>query len=149
MKMKTLTVELSAGIAVALLSVGVNNGFATTATYIPNATEGYSAASPFQHVAWEEAKREKLRHAYVLLEHTNGDYHGHKMEAMHSLKKAAAILGFELNGHQHEGEAQWDSDHRVREAKHILEDLADETHGDEQAHLHHAIKELDKAMEIH
>lgn len=121
------------------------------AASVPAAPAGASYSSqPFllQNVTWEEYKIEQLRHAYHLLDHTDRDYDGHRKEAMHSIRKAAEILGVELKGGLHAGESQWDSDHKMREAKRILEGLIDETHGAEQAHIHRAIKELDKGLAI-
>jgi len=148
MKLHSLSVQISAGAALALLSFGISSGHAASATPIQNAGESFAQSSPFQQVRWEEGKIEKLRHAYYLLEHADGDYSGHRLEAMHSIKKAAEILGVELLGKARTEESQWKSDRRLHEAKHLLEDLADETSGKEQAHVHRAIKEIDKALAI-
>lgn len=151
MKMNTLAVYLSAGVALASLSFGASNcGAIAATTTVQINGDFFAQSSPFQNIRWEEEKREKLRHAYWLLEHANADYGGHKTEAMKSIKKAAGILDFDLAWHgEHAHEDQWNSDRRVREAKHILEDLQDETHGGEQEHIHHAVHELDKALARH
>jgi hypothetical protein len=102
----------------------------------------------FENVVWEEVRAEKLRHAYYLLEHADAEYRGHKVEAMHSVKKAAEVAGVELKWHGGHGEeSQWNSDRRLREARDILTSLATGGHGPEQEHLHRAIKALDKALE--
>ena len=99
-------------------------------------------------MTWEQARIEKLRRAYYLLEHADGDYNGHRVAAMRSIKKAAEVLGVELNWKGHGEENQWKSDRRLREARNVLGELSDETKGKEQPHVHRAIKELDKALAI-
>jgi len=148
MKIRSLSVQISAGVGLALLACDISNGHAASATLIQNAGDTFAQASPFQNVAWEEAKVEKLRHAYHLLEQADGDYSGHRVAAMRSIKKAAEILGVEIKGNGHAEESQWKSDRKVQEAKNLLADLADETTGKEQAHVHLAMKELDKALAI-
>jgi hypothetical protein len=146
MKLHSFSAQLSAGVALAFLSCGISNSHAVSATPIQNANAGFSQFSPFMQVSWEQHKIDELSHAYHLLEHSNADYHGHKVEAMHAIKKAAEVLGVELHGGEHHEEDQWDSDRRLREAKRLLEDLASENGGKEQPHIHRALKELDKAL---
>ena len=149
MKTESLAVRLSTGVVLALLSCTVNNGRAASTTLIPNASDGYAQAAPFLNIKWEEAKIEKLRHAYYLMDHAKQDYHGHRVEAIRHLKKAGEALGVEIKGGgPHPEEHQWDSDRNLTEAKHILEGLVDETHGTEQEHLHNAVKELEKALAV-
>jgi len=108
-------------------------------------------ASPAR-IEWGDEKRRKLRHAYWILEHAKGDYHGHRGAAMEHIRKAADILGMELHGDGYaEGphsESQAASDDRLLMAKHILEDVAGESGGREHEHLHIAIRELDHALEV-
>jgi hypothetical protein len=115
------------------------------ATPIQNADESFAQASSFEQTAWDQDRIDKLAHAYHLLEGADADYNGHRVEAMHAIKKAAEALGVELHGHEHAEESQWKSDRRMDEAKRILEDLAVENGGHEQPHIHRAIKELEKA----
>jgi hypothetical protein len=146
MKTKSSTVQLSTGIAVAVLACGIANLHAASAPVAQPLNEATVQAPQFETVAWETVRIEKLQHAYYLLEHANSEYNGHKVEAMHSIKKAAETLGVELHGHSHwDGEEQWNSDRRLNEARNILENLA-EKDGPEQPHIHRAIKELDKAL---
>jgi uncharacterized protein YaiE (UPF0345 family) len=146
MNIKSIGISLSAGTALGILAGGINSGRAASVTVVPNADYNISTASAFQSVRWEEAKIEKLRHAYRLLELAKSDYNGHRVEAMHSIKKAAEVLGVELKGwKEHAEESQWESDRRVSEARRILESLQDETRGREQEHVHKAVKELEKA----
>jgi hypothetical protein len=148
MKTRSLLIQIPAGLVLAFLACGLNNSRAASASLIPNAGDTFVQASPFQNVAWEDAKVEKLRHAYHLLEQADADYNGHRIAAMHSIKKAAEILGVEIKGKGHAEESQWTSDHKMQEAKHLLADLADETGGKEQTHVHSALKELNKALAI-
>ncbi len=148
MKMRSIAVCLSAGVALAFLSFGPGNAHAAAATQLQTAGNGFVQPPQFQQVNWEEAKIEKLQRAHYLLEHADGDYGGHRVAAMKSIKKAAAILGVELSWKGHGEESQWKSDRRLREAKTLLEGLADETKGKEQPHVHRAIKELDKALAL-
>jgi hypothetical protein len=146
MKTRSISVQISAGVALALLSFGISNARAAAATPLQNAGDQFARLSPFQQITWEQNKIEKLQHAYHLLEHADGDYGGHREAAMRSIKKASEILGVELKGGEHAEESQWKSDRRLREAKHLLEDLAVEAKAKEQPHIHRAIKELDKAL---
>jgi len=148
MKTRSLSVQISAGVVLALLSFGISNGHAASATSLQNSGNQFAQSSPFQNVSWEEAKLEKLRHAYHLLEHADGDYGGHREAAMKSIKKAAEILGADLKGHEHAEESRWKSDRRLREARNLLADLVIEAGGKEQPHVHRAIKELDKALAV-
>jgi hypothetical protein len=148
MKMYTLSVQISAGVVLALLSCGISNGHAASATPVQNKDNHFAQSSQFQPVTWEQYKIEKLQHAYRLLEHADGDYSGHRDLAMRSIRKAAEVLGVELRGEEHAEESQWRSDRRLHEAKHLLEDLVGEGQGKEQPHIHHAIKELNKALAL-
>ena len=146
MKIKTLSNQIVAGAALALVTFGVNTLRAVSVPSLQNADGIYIQESDFQAVSWEAAKLDKLRHAYQLLEHADGDYAGHREEAMKSIKKAAELLGADLKWRPRGEEAQWKTDRRLREAKHLLQDLVIEAHGKEQPHIHHAIKEIDKAL---
>ena len=147
MKTNSLTAQISTGIALALLSFGTGLGRAATATPLQTTGDQFTQASPFQNVAWEENKFEKLRHAYHLLEHADGDYSGHREAAMKSIRRAAETVGADLHkGEGHAEESQWNSDRRLHEARHLLEDLVAEGNGKEQPNIHRAIKELDKAL---
>jgi hypothetical protein len=101
-----------------------------------------------QRIAWEEAKKHKLRHAYWLLEQGDRDYHGHRLVAMKEIKKAGEIIGLDLHGEGYSGEHQKWSDDRLREARHLLQDVVEKSGGREHEHIRLAIKELDKALEV-
>jgi hypothetical protein len=148
MKKHSIAVYLSAGAVLAILTGGTGSLQAASATSVQNSGDAFAQATPFQTVAWAEAKAEKLRHAYYLLEHANGDYAGHRVVAMRSIKKAAEILGVEIKGGGHAEEAQWASDKQVGEARRLLKELVDTTGGKEQAHVTRAVKELDKALTV-
>jgi hypothetical protein len=99
-------------------------------------------------VAWDDAKRHKLRRAYWLLEQADHDYKGHRGKAMEQIRKAGKIMGIDLHGEGYGGEHQAWSDERLREAKHALEDIVDTRHEREHEHIWKAIKEIDKALEV-
>ena len=143
-------VRVSTGVAAAVLTAGVNNLFAISAPPVATPAALAPADQPFafENVRWETVRIEKLRHAYYLLDHADGDYHGHRIEAMHAIKKAAEVLGVDIKGGGHAEEAQWESDRKLREARRILMELADQTGSHEQPHIHRAIKELDRALVI-
>lgn len=143
MKIYSITAQLSAGVVLAYLSCG--SAFATPSL---NAGTSFVQEAPIQVAAWEQYKIDKLEHAYHLLEHADGDYHGHRLEAMHEIKRAAGDLGIEIRSHEHEEESQWKSDRRLREAKTLLEDIVVETGGVEHPHIRKAIKEIDRALAI-
>src|SRR5580658_1928846 len=95
---------------------------------------------------WDEGKRHKLRRAYWLLEFTKDDYGGHKGKAIEEMKKAGHDMGIDLHSESFPAEGQRVSDERLREAKHLLEDIVDPGHHREHEHLWHAIQELDRAL---
>jgi hypothetical protein len=148
MKNYSLIVGISAGVALGSLSFGLNSAQAAAAAPLQVAAGTSDQASFFQNVAWEHDRVEKLRHAYYLLEHADGDYHGHRAEAMHAIKRAGEVLGVEIKGGGHAEESQWASDRKLHEAKRLLEEVADEFGAREQAHVHTAIKELDRALAV-
>jgi hypothetical protein len=99
-----------------------------------------------QRVDWDEAKRHKLRRAYWLLEFTKDDYGGHKGKAIEEMKKAGHDMGIDLHSESFPAEGQRVSDERLREAKHLLEDIVDPGHHHEHEHIWRAIQELDRAL---
>jgi hypothetical protein len=99
---------------------------------------------------WDDSKREKLRHAYWILEGADRDYHGHKVAAMEQIKKAGEIIGMDLHhGKGYGGKHQPWSDARLREARGLLQDVVSDSGGKEHEHIHKAIHELDHALEVH
>ncbi len=100
----------------------------------------------FQRVDWDDAKRHKLRRAYWLLEFTKDDYGGHKEKAKQEIKKAGHDMGIDLHGESFRPEGQRASDERLREAKHLLEDIVDPGHHREHEHIWRAIQEIDRAL---
>jgi hypothetical protein len=148
MKSRTISVQIAAGVALALLSFCVSSTHAISATPLQNAGDQFAQPSPFQQVTWEQEKIEKLQHAYFLLDHADTDYAGHRDAAKESIKKAAEVLGVDLKGRDHPEESQWKSDRHIREARRLLKELVVEGKGIEQPHIHRAIKELDKALAI-
>jgi hypothetical protein len=101
----------------------------------------------FQRVDWEEAKRHKLRTAYWLIEHADREYDGHRKVALKEVKKAGDIIGMDLHGEGYRGDAKWDSDKQLREARKLLKEVRLESGGgEEHKHLRTAIKEIDLAL---
>lgn len=148
MKINSYTGQLSTAIAVTALAFGMANTRAASAPVAQPLNDSVVQAPQFEMVAWEQGRIERLQHAYWLLENAKADYNGHKGEAMHSIKKAAEVLGVDLHGHgHHEAEEQWNSDRRLNEARNILQSLILEG-GPEQPHIHRAINELDKALAV-
>ena len=67
---------------------------------------------------------------------------------MKEIKKAGEIIGLDLHGEGYSGEHQKWSDDRLREARHLLQDVVEKSGGREHEHIRLAIKELDKALEV-
>jgi hypothetical protein len=143
-------VFVSTGAALSLFVCAANSSHATTATPLQNAGDGFSQSPGFQEIKWEEAKAAKLRHAYVILARGDHDYKGHRVKAMEHIEAAAAILGVDLHGGEYADhhERQGLSDVQLREAKHSLEDIVDETHGKEHDHIRKAMNEIDTSLAL-
>ncbi|HEX3717432.1 MAG TPA: hypothetical protein VH595_05640 [Verrucomicrobiae bacterium] len=135
----------------AILPYGISTARAVSASPIP--LDGDSAVQAPQlrvEFHWDEGRKEKLRHAFWILEGADRDYHGHKAAAMEEIRKAGEIIGMDLHhGHGYGGERQPWSDARLREARGLLEDVASDSGGKEHEHIHKAIHELDHALEKH
>lgn len=65
---------------------------------------------------------------------------------MEEVKKAGHDIGLDLHGENFPAESQRVSDERLREAKHLLEDIVDPGHTHEHAHIWRAIQEIDRAL---
>jgi hypothetical protein len=148
MKTSSVSVQIAAGVALALLSFGLSSGHAASATPLQIAVDQSAQSSPFQQISWEQVKIEKLQHAYHLLKHADGDYGGHRDAAMKSIQEAAEVLGVQLEGKEHAEESQWKSDRRLREARRLLKELVAKEKTEEHPHIRHAIKELNEALAI-
>jgi hypothetical protein len=109
-------------------------------------TDAVVQPSQFQRVAWEEEKKEKLRHAFWLLENADHDYAGHRIKAIEQIRKAGEIIGMELHGKGYGGAEPPKSDERLHRARVLLQEVAEESGGKEHEHLHKAIHELDDAL---
>jgi hypothetical protein len=131
----------------ALLPLGIATSHAVSAPASLQAGDAALQQAQARPVAWEEAKRHKLRHAYWLLEQADKDYRGHRAKAMKEIRKAGELIGMDLHGDGYGGEKQKWSDERLREAKGLLEDIVDRTGEREHVHIRAAIHELDRALE--
>jgi len=132
----------------ALLPLGLASSRAALAPSSLNADGAALQQAHPRPLSWEEAKRHKLRRAYWLLEQGDRDYKGHRAKAIEEIKKAGEIAGMDLHGEGYGGEHQKWSDERLREAKHLLEDIVDKSHEHEHEHIWKAIKEIDRALEV-
>ena len=132
----------------ALLPLAIASSRAASAPSTLDAGGAVLQPAQLQRVDWDDLKREKLRHAYWLLEQSNRDYKGHRGKAMEEIRKAAKMMHLDLHGEGYTGEHRPWSDERLREARHSLEVIIDKSHEREHAHIWMAIKEIDKALEV-
>jgi hypothetical protein len=142
MKIQAISKLASIAAAIAVLPFGVS-AFAAS-------VDGDAILQPVQlHVdfKWDDSNKRKLRKAYWILEQSDRDYHGHKAKAVEEIKKAGDIIGMDLHGEGYGGEKQRWSDDRLREARSLLKEIAQDSGGHEHEHLREAIHELDRALE--
>jgi hypothetical protein len=140
-------VSLAAGLA--FLPFGLAATPAPSSTPNSDLNVAPFQSAPLQRVAWEESKRKKLRRAYWILEQADHEYAGHRGKAMEEIRKAGKIIGMDLKGDGYGGAKPHWSDELLREARHNLEDIVDDTGGPEHKHIRTAIKEIDHALEVH
>jgi hypothetical protein len=111
-----------------------------------------AVALAFGATAYAETAREELVHAHHLLKEANRDYMGHRVKAMAETEAALRDMGVSFRDyHLPEGEPQWESDKKVREARRILIEARDKLEAGDREHaaarIEHAIKEIDRALE--
>ena len=141
------SVSLAAGMAILPLSLAANQAPAPTA---PSDLSIAPDQSPsFDRVGWDEAKRKKLRHAYWILEQADHDYAGHRGKAMEEIRRAGRIMGLDLKGDGYGGQRPHWSDALLREARKNLQNIVEESGGEEHKHIRLAIKEIAHALEVH
>jgi len=91
-----------------------------------------------------------MHRAYHILATGDHDYNGHRVAAMREVHKAADLLGLDLHGDYDGRERQFLSDDRLREARHLLEQVlgAAEVKSQDRIarHLHEAIHQIDRAL---
>jgi hypothetical protein len=147
MKIKYLSHYAPKAALAALLPFSVLSSRAATQPSSLDANTAVLRQAQFQRVDWEESKRHKLRTAYWLIEHADRDYEGHRKVALKEVKKAGDVIGMDLHGDGYSGEAKWESDKQLREARRLLKEVRLETGGgEEHKHLRTAIKEIDLAL---
>ena len=147
MKNHYLSGYVSIAALAAVLPITKMSSRAATAPSSLDATSALLQQAQPQRVGWEEAKRHKLRTAYWLIEHADRDYDGHRKVALKEVKKAGDIIGMDLHGEGYGGEAKWESDKQLREARRLLKEVRLETGGGaEHKHLRNAIHEIDVAL---
>jgi hypothetical protein len=147
MKLQIISKFASIAAVVAVLPLGAS-AFAASAALAP--IDGDAVLQPVQlHVdfKWDDSNKRKLRKAYWILEQSDRNYHGHKAKAIEEIKKAGDIIGMDLHGEGYGGAKQEWSDARLREARDLLKEIAQDSGGREHEHLREAIHELDHALE--
>jgi len=131
----------------AILPLGISNARAVSAPATPVASDAV-VQQELQRVEWKEEKREKLRHAYWLLEHADGDYAGHRVLAMEHIKKAGEVIGMELHGKDYAHTDQVKSDERLRRARTLLHEVAEDSGPKEVEHIRKAVVEIDRSLDV-
>jgi hypothetical protein len=149
MKLCSITKFVSLAGGLALLPLGLAATPAPSSALASELAIAPYQSPSFDRVAWEEAKRKKLRHAYWILEQADHDYAGHRGKAMEEIRKAGKIIGMDLKGDGYGGEKPHWSDALMREARRNLQDIVEDTGGEEHKHIRVAIKEIDHALEVH
>jgi hypothetical protein len=141
---------ISVAAVAAVLPFATSKARAVSAVPLPIDADSSLQQAPLRvEFHWDEGKKEKLRHAFWILEGADRDYHGHKAAAMEQIKKAGEIIGMDLHqGRGYGGEKQPWSDGRLREARGLLQDVVSDTGGKEHEHIRKAIHELDHALEV-
>jgi hypothetical protein len=141
------TVSFAAGLAILPLNLAAIQASSPTAPLDLNVSPYQSPA--LDRVGWDEAKRKKLRHAYWILEQADHDYAGHRVKAMDEIRRAGKIMDLDLKGDGYGGARPHWSEALLREARRNLQDIVEESGGEEHKHIRLAIKEIDRALEVH
>jgi hypothetical protein len=148
--MKTKLLSL----AVLVSTLGGVSLMAATPQQRANTTVSATTPNQFETVAFSDTKEADMMHrAYRILATGDHDYHGHRIEAMHRIKKAANLLGLDLSGDDKDREKQFLSDDKLREARGLLQNILGASEVKDQKrvtrHLEAAISEIDTALRVH
>jgi hypothetical protein len=148
--MKSKIISLSAIVSV----LGGASLLAATPSQTANVQAPASTFAQFQTVEFRNSAEADMMHrAYRILASGDHDYHGHRMEAMNQIHKAADLLGLDLTGDDKDHERQFLSDDRLREARGLLKNVLGnaEVKGQERIshHIDLAIREIDLALRNH
>lgn len=113
-----------------------------------------SAFAQIQTIEFRNSAEEgMLHHAYRILASGDHDYHGHRIEALNQIHKAADLLGVDLRGDDKDRERQVLSDDRLREARDLLKNVRNAAGVKDQDRISHhidlAIREIDLALRSH
>ena len=147
MKFRSVANFVSVAASAAILPLGISSAHAVSPATVPVAGEAVVQSSQFQRVELNEDRKAKLRRAFWLLEHADGDYAGHRVKAMEHIRHAGEILGIDLRGKGYgEGIKQAESDERLHEARELLKDVVRESGLKEQETLQKAIREINDAL---
>jgi hypothetical protein len=147
--MKTTIISLSAIVSV----LGSTSLFAVTPSQTANVQASASFAQ-FQTIGFNDSEEAGMMHrAYRILASGDHDYHGHRVEALNQIHKAADLLGVDLKGDDKDHEKQFLSDDRLREARDLLHHVLDAAEVKSQDRISHhielAIREIDLALRTH
>jgi hypothetical protein len=148
--MKINVISLSAIVSV----LGSASLMAATPSQTANVQAPASAFAQFQTIEFRNsAEAGMLHHAYRILASGDHDYHGHRMEALNQIHKAADLLGEDLKGDDKDREKQFLSDDRLREARDLLKNVRNAAEVKDQDRISHhidlAIREIDLALRSH
>lgn len=93
-----------------------------------------------------------LQRAYEILATGDHDYKGHRVKAMHAVKAAADLLGYDLGGDDRYKEKQALSDDKLREARDLLKNVLGAAEVKDQKriskHIEGAIRDINTALKI-
>jgi hypothetical protein len=148
--MKTNIISLSAIVTV----LGGTSLLAVAPPQTANVQAPASISAQFQTIDFSDsAEAGMMHHAYRILASGDHDYHGHRVEAMHQIHKAADFLGVDLTGDDKFHEKQFLSDDRLREARDLLKNVRNAAEVKSQDRISHhidlAIHEIDAALRDH
>ena len=110
--------------------------------------------SQFETIKFSDTKEADMLHrAYRILATGDHDYHGHRVDAMNQVKKAADLLGLDLKGDDKDREKQVLSDDKLLEARGLLQNVLGASEVKDQGHIskhiNAAIKEINTALKVH
>ncbi len=149
MKLRSISNFASVAALAACLPLGMSSARAVSNDSVPVAGDAVIQPSQFQRVEWNEERRAQLRRAFWLIEHSDGDYAGHRVKAMEHIKKVGEMLGVDLHGKGYgEGIKQAKSDERMHEARDLLKEVVRESDGKEKDILMSAVSEVNHALKV-
>lgn len=148
--MKIKIISLSTLIPI-FTSAGV---LAATPPQTTRAQAAAPASAHFETVEFRDSAEAGMMHrAYHILATGDHDYHGHRVEALNQIRKAAKLLGVDLSGDDKDHQKQFLSDDKLRDARGLLENVLNASEVKSQKrishHIEQAIKEINSALRDH